>query len=65
MGLWGTQGTENVEEKDGCVKSPGASLPGMYRQVLMKTFAGFPVSDSCPAGLLLGEILATWTFYFR
>lgn len=28
------------------------SLPGMCREVLMKTIAGFPVSGSCPAGLL-------------
>ncbi|KAK2508788.1 hypothetical protein MC885_009218 [Smutsia gigantea] len=28
------------------------SYPGVCRQVLMKTVAGFPVSDPCPAGLL-------------
>lgn len=31
------------------------SHPGMCREVLMKTVAGFPVSDLSPAGLLLGE----------
>lgn len=31
------------------------SNPGMCREVLMKTAAGFPVSDLCPVGLLLQE----------
>lgn len=31
------------------------SNPGLCREVLMKTVEGFPVSDLCPAGLLLGE----------
>ncbi|TEA41846.1 hypothetical protein DBR06_SOUSAS2410105, partial [Sousa chinensis] len=31
------------------------SYPGLCREVLMKTVEGFPVSDLCPAGLLLGE----------
>lgn len=31
------------------------SHPRRCREVLMKTALGFPVSDSCPSGLLLGE----------
>ena len=31
------------------------SHPGMCREVLMKTVEGFPVSDWCLAGLLLGK----------